>query len=76
MKYEVQKFLPVIYNLLLISSKVTILVCNCCLRVRFEPKQETQEDGETLKTHFMFRFLVLFSPGRTKVSSVIPSMMV
>lgn len=83
LKYEVHRFTPVIHTLLLISSvpfeKVTILkyVQGRCTApcVRFEPKQETQEDKGTLKTHFMV-FLVsneefpLFFTGRTKLASV------
>lgn len=85
--------MPVIYTLLLISSvpseKVTILKCvqeRCTAPcVRFEPKQETQEDKGTLKTHFMF-FLVsneefpLFFTGPDQTgpsfsNSTTPSMM-
>lgn len=53
MKYEVDKFMPVIYNLLLISS-VRLKRLPLPPHVRFEPKQETQEDKGTLKTHFRF----------------------
>lgn len=47
--------MPVIYNLLLISS-VRLKRLPLPPHVRFEPKQETQEDKGTLKTHFIFRF--------------------